>query len=92
VSDDSLALMTELDPSEASIEGILFGMGTFDLGYFPGMHGIGNNGWYMGYLGTVLTRPDSGVTVGALTNDERLQGFWATASGLADIAEECASS
>jgi hypothetical protein len=40
-----------------------------------------------GCLAVLLTRPDSGVTVAALTNDERLQGYLAVPDLLADIAE-----
>jgi len=29
------------------------------------------------------------VVVAALTNDERLQGFWGSPGMLADIADEC---
>lgn len=84
VDDASLALMTNFAPGE-----VPYGMGAHDLAWPAGLHGLGHNGWDLGYVTTLLTRPDSGVTVAAMTNDQLLQGFWPVADQLADIAESC---
>lgn len=82
VSDASLALMTTLASGE-----VPYGMGTHDLRWPFGQTGIGHDGWSMGYLATLETRPDTAITVAVLTSDERLQsGFWGVADLLAEIA------
>lgn len=84
VSRDSLALMTRF-----ATGAVPYGMGTHDLEWPFGNIGIGHAGWWMGYRAVLLTRPDSGVTVAALINDERLDAFWAASDLLADIAAAC---
>jgi D-alanyl-D-alanine carboxypeptidase len=84
VDDASLARMTDFAAGE-----IKYGMGAHDLAWPAGLHGVGHNGWDLGYVATLLTRPESAVTVAALTNDQQLQGFWPVADQLADLAESC---
>ncbi len=84
VSRASLALMTTFSTGD-----VPYGMGTHDLSWPFGEHGIGHDGWWLGYRTALLTRPGSAVTVAVLSNDERLQDFWKIADQLADIAEKC---
>jgi len=84
VSASSLGLMTTFDPGT-----IPYGMGTHDLSWPFGIDGIGHAGWWMGYRAVLLTRPSTGVTVAALSSDERLDGFWSVAGAMADLAETC---
>jgi hypothetical protein len=42
----------------------------------------------MGYRSVLVTRPESGVTVATLDNDERLADFTSLAGLLADIADQ----
>jgi D-alanyl-D-alanine carboxypeptidase len=83
VSDDSLALMTRFDAGS-----VPYGMGTADLRWI-GINGIGHPGGWVGYQSVLLTRPESGVTVAALINDERLSGFSSVPDLLANIAQSC---